>query len=217
MRRTDDVVAFLRDTALDADRGVHPPAVGVFARAYLRVTLEVIARIAAGTFEDPSWLAEFDVRFARLYLDALLSPSSRPRCWAFALERSARDDGRVLAHLLLGISAHMRYDLCAVLLGGFVEPGKREARRRDFLSVNRVMSRAIDPIQEVIEARYGSWLRVADLLGGGLDERLTFTGFRGWRDRAWDDAMRILDGELTLDDVDRRVTRSSRLIALVPA
>jgi hypothetical protein len=111
----------------------------------------------------------------------------------------------------------MRYDLCAVLLGGFVEPNRREARRRDFLAVNRVMSRAIDPIQEVLETRYGSWLRAADVLAGGLDEQLTFTGFRGWRDRAWSDAMDILDGRLSLEDVDRRVARSNLLIARLPA
>lgn len=216
MKSTDDVVEFLRDNARDADAGLWPRAVGVFSRAYLRVTLEVIARIASGTFEDPDWLAEFDVRFARLYRDALSDPSTRARCWSLAL--ASRDgDTRLLAPLLLGISAHMRYDLCASLLGGFVEPGAREARRRDFLAVNRVMSQAIDPIQEVLESRYGRWLRAADVVAGGLDEQLTFTGFRGWRDRAWSDAMDILDGRLTLDDVDRRVSRMSRLIALLPA
>ncbi len=216
MKSTDDVVEFLRSTARDADAGHWPRAVGVFSRAYLRVTLEVIARIAARSFEDPSWLAEFDVRFARLYEKALLDPSTRPRCWSIALA-APTEDTRLLGPLLLGISAHMRYDLCASLLGGFVEPGAREARRRDFLAVNRVMSQSIDPIQEVLETRYGRWLRAADLLGGGLDEQLTFTGFRGWRDRAWTDAMNILDGRLTLDDVDRRVTRTSRVIALLPA
>jgi hypothetical protein len=99
MKTTDDVVEFLNDAARDADAGLLPRAVGVFSRAYLRVTLEVIARIAARNFEDPSWLTEFDVRFAALFRAAIESPPSRPACWAAALDPSSSRDRRLLAPL----------------------------------------------------------------------------------------------------------------------
>ncbi len=40
---------------------------------YLQVTTAVEARIAAGGFADPAWLAELDVQFARFYFGALES------------------------------------------------------------------------------------------------------------------------------------------------
>jgi hypothetical protein len=38
---------------------------------YLQVTQAVEARVDAGGFTDPAWLAQLDVQFARLYFSAL--------------------------------------------------------------------------------------------------------------------------------------------------
>ena len=216
MNTTDDVVRFLRGVSHQSDARSVPRATGIFARAYHRVTLEVIARMADGFFEDPSWMAAFDVRFAALYRAALERPNDRPRSWQVAFAEAGRGDQFLMRHLLLGINAHMRYDLCAVLLGGFVEPHKREARRRDFNAVNRAMRLAVGPIQQVLHAAYGSWLRRADALGLGVDEILTYERFVDWRGRAWQDAMDIYDGKLTLAAVDARVARDARALALLP-
>ena len=216
MRTTDDVVGFLRATALAADAGAMPPSVGVFARAYHRITLEIIARIADGFFEDASWLAAFDVRFAGTYKAAVERPAERATCWRIAFDMAERGSSTPLRHLLLGINAHMRYDLCAVLLGGFVEADKREVRRRDFFAVNRAMKLAIGPIQSILHGAYGESLRRADALGLGVDELLTYERFVDWRGRAWDDAMRIYAGTMTLADVDARVTREAKWIARLP-
>src|SRR5712692_3552886 len=51
---------------------------------YLQVTQAVEARVAAGGFTDPAWLAELDIQFARLYFSALqssLSGQAAPTCW----------------------------------------------------------------------------------------------------------------------------------------
>jgi hypothetical protein len=216
MKRTDDVIRYLSAVSRRADAGELPRAAGIFARAYHRVTLEIVARVADGFFEDPSWLSRFDVLFATLYRDALELPATRPRSWKIALEAADRGDRTLIKHLLLGINAHMRYDLCIVLTNGLVEPGRREARRRDYFAVNRVMRLAIGPIQDVLEQRYGEWLRRADAVGLGIDEFLTYERFEGWRARAWEDAMAILDGRQTRADVDARVARDARWISLIP-
>jgi hypothetical protein len=217
MKTTDDVVIFLRETAARADTGALPEALGVFARAYHRITLEIIARVADGFFEDPSWMSAFDVRFAGTYKAALERPAERARCWQVTFDALDSGSRTPMKHLLLGINAHMRYDLCATLLGGFVEPAQREARKRDFLAVNRAMRFAIGPIQAILHDVYGEWLRRADAVGLGVDELLTFTRFADWRARAWEDAMAIYDGRLTLPQVDMRVTREARWLALLPA
>jgi len=211
---TDDVIEFLGDVAARADRGAIPEACGIFARAYQRVTLEMIQRIAAGTFEDPAWLSGFDVKFANTYKRALEDAPSAPGPWQLAFRKAEGSRGKVLKHLLLAINAHMAYDLCIVLLEGLLDDPLR--RKRDFDAVNRVMHLSISPIQEVIEARYGDWLRTADRVGVGVDEILTYDRFVRWRGRAWQDANAILGGTLTRADVDRRVTRRGRLIALMP-
>lgn len=214
MRTTDDVVDFLSDLTRRAERGQVPEAYGVFAVAYHRVTLEVIARIADGFFADPGWLAEFDVRFAMTYRRALESPGNRPGPWAIAFAEADRGDKSLLRHLLLGINAHMSYDLCVVLLEGLVvDPSQRQG---DFDAVNDVMRRAIDPIQAVLEQRYGPWLRRADALGLGVDEVLTYERFVDWRTRAWTDAVDIRAGRLTRADLDARVTRRAKWIRLMP-
>src|SRR5438034_9607690 len=55
---------------------------------YLQVTQAAAARIAAGGFTDPAWLAELDVQFASLYFSALqlsLSGRAAPSCWQVLL------------------------------------------------------------------------------------------------------------------------------------
>jgi len=42
---------------------------------YLQVTQAIQARVAAGGFTDPAWLAQLDVQFAPLYFSALKSRS----------------------------------------------------------------------------------------------------------------------------------------------
>src|ERR1035438_1491326 len=61
-----------------------------FNYLYLDITRAVAARVAAGGFQDPSWMAALDVQFAELYFGALrsaLSGGVAPRCWTVLLER----------------------------------------------------------------------------------------------------------------------------------
>jgi len=214
LRTTSEVVAFLTDTAQRADRHLLPEPVGVFARAYLRVTLEVVSRISDGYFEDPGWLAAFDVRFANKYKYALEHPNDRPGPWKVAFDVAAAGERDLLRNLLLGINAHMRFDLTAVLLDGFVTD--RQKAKRDFDAVNRVMRLAIDPIEAVLEDRYAPWLRGGDSAALALDEEVTYRRFLRWRTSAWHDGMDVLDGRVDVADIDRKVTRWARVLQHAP-
>src|ERR1035438_4626470 len=76
-----DVLQILRTidtTCVDAD------GLKWFNWLYLQVTQAVEARVDAGGFADPGWLAQLDVQFARLYFSALkssLSEQTAPSCW----------------------------------------------------------------------------------------------------------------------------------------
>ena len=81
---------------------------------YLQVTAAVEARIAAGGFADPAWLAELDVQFARLYFGALassLSGQPTPGCWQALFQRRNQVQIARIQFALAGINAHINHDL----------------------------------------------------------------------------------------------------------
>src|SRR6478672_966353 len=89
-----------------------------FLSTYQRTTAAVGKAIADGAFEDPDWVEAWDVAFAHLYLDALdadLADTGRvPRPWRLAFD--APPELPALRHVLLGINAHINYDLPQALL-----------------------------------------------------------------------------------------------------
>ena len=90
-----------------------------FLGTYLRTTKAVKAELAAGGFLDRDWVERWDVAFADLYLDALeVRQAGRrpPEPWAIAFGAAAGDDLPPLRHLLLGMNAHINYDLAQSLL-----------------------------------------------------------------------------------------------------
>src|SRR5664279_6648776 len=89
----------------------------VFLDTYRRTTLAVGVAVDEARFEDPDWVAVWDVRFAELYLDAHdadLAGERVPRPWRLAFDAPA--DLPALRHVLLGINAHVNYDLPQALL-----------------------------------------------------------------------------------------------------
>lgn len=218
MRRTDDVVRFLRETCARADRPEAPDGLpeeyGVFALTYLWMTLEEIARIADRYFEDPGWMSFFDVAFANKYRLAVDRPDAAPGPWRISFEVAERRQGRVIRDLLLGVNAHMSYDLVLTLVDDVLDdPARRYA---DYLAVNRVLADAIDPVQRALEARYGEWLFWADQIGGRIEEVLSIDTFVHLRQRSWDDAIAIQEGRLSKQELEERTTRKARMIAMLP-
>ncbi len=90
----------------------------IFHATYLRTTIAVAEEIKRpGGFADPQWTERWDVAFADLYLEALiqLQAGEQPsRPWAIAF--GARPGLPVLNRLLLGMNAHINYDLPQALL-----------------------------------------------------------------------------------------------------
>jgi len=88
-----------------------------FHATYQRTTIAVADEIKGGGFDDPEWVERWDVAFAGLYLDALETSlgGQRPtRPWDVAFGASA--DLPALRHVLLGMNAHINYDLPQALL-----------------------------------------------------------------------------------------------------
>ena len=118
-----------------------------FVATYRRTTLAVGRAVAEGRFEDPAWVERWDVDFAELYLDALeafrADPASAPRPWRLAF--GAPGDWPPVAHVLLGVNAHVNYDLPQSLLrvippGDFADAALLAARGRDHERIDGVLS-----------------------------------------------------------------------------
>src|SRR4051812_45988913 len=89
-----------------------------FAGTYARTTRAVGEAVAAGRFEDGDWVDRWDVVFAALSLDAVEAPRRAPASppWPWRLAFGARRGLPPLAHVLLGINAHINYDLPQALI-----------------------------------------------------------------------------------------------------
>jgi hypothetical protein len=119
-----------------------------FLGTYLRTTEAVGAAVSDGLFEDPDWVERWDVVFAELYLEAhdadiAGEPSQVPRPWRLAFQAPA--ELPALRHVLLGINAHVNYDLPQAMLAvispeDFQDPALLARRRRDHERIDTVLS-----------------------------------------------------------------------------
>jgi hypothetical protein len=120
-----------------------------FHATYLRTTQAVAAALRAGAFEDTDWVDRWDVAFAQLYLDAL-DASRRgdpvPEPWAVAFAAAADQPGLpTVRHVLLGMNAHINYDLPQALLAvisdaEFDDPAVRARREADHRRIDEVLA-----------------------------------------------------------------------------
>ena len=88
-----------------------------FHATYQRTTIAVAGEIKRGGFADAEWVERWDVAFADLYLDALeasLAGRRPARPWDIAFGAPANLPA--LRHVLLGMNAHINYDLPQALL-----------------------------------------------------------------------------------------------------
>jgi Family of unknown function (DUF5995) len=117
-----------------------------FLGTYQRTTLAVGRAVDEGLFEDPEWVERWDVTFAELYLTALdahLAGDKPSRPWRLAFD--APPDLPALRHVLLGINAHVNYDLPQALLAvisddDFADAPLMESRRRDHQRIDGVLA-----------------------------------------------------------------------------
>ena len=121
-----------------------------FHATYLRTMRAVCAELASGGFLDAAWVQRWDVVFAEFYLDALEAyrrDGPVPGPWAVAFGAS----GAVppLRHVLLGMNAHINYDLPQALLAvisdaEFGDAALLARREADHRHIDRVLAAVVD-------------------------------------------------------------------------
>lgn len=185
VRTIDDVVATMRaiDARLPDDDGVK-----WFNFLYLEVTKALLAERAV--WKDWPFLQQFDVAFARLYFDAVVTwerqPAATPRAWRPMLR--ARQD-RKLARIqfaLAGMNAHINHDLPLVLdrlaEPDGVFPSRNGPRYADFGHVNDILEQVEGTVRTVLAT--GLLGEIEQALGD-LDNLFAMWKVRSAREAAW--------------------------------
>jgi hypothetical protein len=159
--------------------------------------------------------------FADLYLDALDAyrddPASAPRPWRVAFGAPA--GARPLQHVLLGINAHINYDLPQALLGvitdeEFGQPATMARRRRDHERIDGVLTARVSAEDAALEAASGG-RALLDRLLQPLNRAATKRFLREARQKVWHNTGELQQARLIGPDAYR--TRLAELEVLSAA
>jgi len=175
----------------------------IFLSCYILMTQNVVAAIRANEFEDTPWVATLMDNFAGYYFHALDAyenkPDSPPDVWRIAFIAAQSPRTHVLVNLVLGVNAHINYDLVfalSELLAGeweHISLAQRQMRYRDHCHINVIISNTIDEVKDQIIDRYQPLFGVVDKLFGPLDDWMTSLLISEWREEVWKHATRLLD------------------------
>jgi len=179
----------------------------VFLRAYYIITLEVHAAVHQlgdykdrQIFFDPVWESALAGRFASLYFQSLTTeerPAESEKAWKLAHKMAAEKSSTVLQDLILGLNAHINYDLAYGVALKLQETGDSDPmlltrRKFDHDQINNLLVRCTPRIQQVLTRDYGGGMLFLSRFFGSWDERLTELGLKYYRERVWWDALSFL-------------------------
>jgi hypothetical protein len=161
----------------------------IFLSTYLRTTEAVGDAVERARFEDPDWVEEWDVTFAELYLrahDADLADGAVARPWRLAFD--APPELPPLRHVLLGINAHVNYDLPQALLAvitddDFTDPLLMDRRRRDHERIDGVLASRVGAEDDELAASAAKSL--LDRVLTPLNRRSSQRFLRESRQKVW--------------------------------
>lgn len=173
----------------------------VFLTCYSMMTSNMLVALEAGEFQDPAWVQALLDRFADYYFDALyaydtgvVAPST---IWHFTFDSTQTSNLHVLQHLLLGVNAHICYDLVFALVDQMADwqsltESQRAVRYRDHCHVNDIIFRTINRVQDDVIKRYCATMGMVDEWMGTVDEWLLHRMIVEWRDEVWNFATQLL-------------------------
>ena len=180
-----------------------------FLGTYLRTTEAVGAALDGGRFEDARWVSAWVVDFADRYLHALhalrgvRADADVPRPWqlAFGADRGLPPE----AHVLLGMNAHINYDLPLSLLamlppGEFADAFLLDRRRRDHERIDRVLSSRVSA-EDVALERVGGRRTVVDRVIAPANRHAARSFLREARRKVWSNAAALDAARLRGPDV----------------
>ena len=189
----------------------------VFLSCYAMMTRNMLAALEQGDFQDAVWVSTLLHRFADYYFDAVAAyDGQRTSCaqvWCFAFDAAHQPHTHVLQNLMLGVNAHISYDLVLALVDVLrsdwrtLSDDQRQLRYRDHCHVNDIIARTINRVQDQVIERYSPVMDVVDKLMGPLDEWIIAQLTADWREEVWTHAGQVMacSGDSELSQLRRQI------------
>ena len=200
-------------------------------RGPARPTIGVVSdRAGAPLFCEPRWISRLAGRFCERYLDTLRwSLDGRPQdagAWDTTYEACKVHGTLPLQHVLLGLSAHINFDLAIGIHRTIIEFGASDAEtlrryKHDHDAVNELLRASIPEAFDHLIARHRCE-------AAGLIFRRTYAFaewaamalLANWRERVWSDVLAMLAArtaharELVVERMERLSRRHARILAV---
>lgn len=199
----------------------------IFLECYSMMTGNMLEALDRGEFEDPVWVRDLLNHFADYYFNALTAYDAQakdtPTIWRMTFDSRGRTGVHVLQHLILGVNAHINYDLVFVIYDilhadwSSIDPKTAESRYRDHCHVNQIIFDTIDCVQREVVARYSPQMDLIDRVLLRLDEWLLERLIWRWREQVWRDAVQLMacaepEAPQVRQQVEARAVRRGRAI-----
>jgi hypothetical protein len=177
----------------------------VFLSTYQRTTQAVGEAVERATFEDPEWVLGWEVAFANLYLSALdtelAGGDTVPRPWRLVFAPSP--DLPPLRRVLLGVNAHINYDLPQALLtvisdGDFSDGLLMDRHRRDSERIDKVLASRVAAENEQLAT--AGCATVLDKILTPLTQLGSKRFLREARLKVWNNTLQLHDSRLAGPD-----------------
>ncbi len=203
----------------------------VFPDVYAVITRQVKEAIEGRgpAFLEPQWISRLAGYFCEYYLAALDASLDGRRtaseAWDVAFNESDVAGTPASIHAVLGINAHINFDLAQGLFENIVQHGAQNNKallrryRHDHDLVNEILAAAMPEIFQILVGRYRCPLASLATLTRSVQETISravmFT-LRQWRDRVWEDLEALLakgSDEVGRRGVLSRMNKKSALMA----
>ncbi|PWN07034.1 hypothetical protein DDZ15_07125 [Rhodohalobacter mucosus] len=173
----------------------------IFLGCYRMMTANMMAAIEDGYFQDRKWVERLLHHFADYYFRGLQCNRRKnraPAVWLQVHEATRSKKLHSLQYLLMGVNAHINYDLVLTLYDMLhpewqeLTSSRKELRYQDHCRVNDIISETIDKVQDDILCKEDPIMGWLDAGMGRLDEYLISRLITGWREEVWNHAQKLL-------------------------
>lgn len=175
----------------------------IFLQCYTLMSRNMVHGIHQNRFADASWVQNLMIIFARYYFDALykynIHPDQAPAVWRHTHELTRDNEINAVQHLMLGINAHINYDLplslfdCLCTQWYKLNEFKKAERRKDHNEVNKIIAETIDLVQDNIIAPHSPFFKFVDIALGKIDEWMISSMVSSWRSRVWEVSKELIN------------------------
>lgn len=192
----------------------------IFLACYKQMTANMFIGIEKGAFQDVVWVEKLLQHFADYYFAALdayeTGSPAIPPVWRQVHDTAHHPQTHVLQNLILGVNAHINYDLVLTLVDlldvewPLLSSPQRELRYHDYCVVNDIIARTIDAVQDEVVEHWSPAMDVVDKMMGRLDERLMTQLITNWRQQVWTWAVRMLEAPPKRENLRAQVEMATR-------